>query len=180
MQAVNTNGEYLAKVQVFRWIISGIILIIMAALFAFLFFNTLSAGGSESLESNKFRKLWPILPIIAPLILGYGFYFLYFGIRPEHAKISAQGISTRSWQLSWPEILDTEINNGRIYLWVTPEAAQRVKPANRWHSGRPAGGFGLLAKRNTVGLQASLVKQKYVFEIISSHLKTRTENIHQQ
>ncbi|MDO4255308.1 MAG: hypothetical protein Q4C81_09250 [Kocuria sp.] len=182
MQAPSTDVQYVARVQVFRWIISGLFLIAFAALFMFLFFGALNGsiefGEGANRRGNLFITLLPIWPFFAAFFFLYGLYCLYFGIRAEHVTIDPQGVRTKSWQLAWPEILEVEMRNKKkLFLWVTPEAAQRVRPANRWHSGHPGGLGGMLAKKDTVGLQALLSRQNEVFDLISAQLAKRTEHL---
>lgn len=155
---------YVARVQLLRWFVMAIICLVVG-IFLIGFFIGLVTGAVEA-TGRRSRTLWPLMPVLGVFVFAVGAYLLAGALRPQHVTIDRHGVHTRLWRLSWSEITGIRQLPKQLFLTVTPAAAQRVRPKNRWYSGRPMGLGGLLASEDTVGLQPSLVRQGEVREII--------------
>jgi len=86
-------------------------------------------------------------------------YFARAALRPDHVTVSADGVSTRSWRLSFEEIEAVSVkgdpgsHQGQVELLVTDRAFAREGAGNRWFSGRPLGMGGMRATRPVIRLQ---------------------------
>ncbi|MDO5618754.1 hypothetical protein [Kocuria sp.] len=159
------------RVQVVRWLISGILCLGLGIASLWIFIGVVS--GSMELGGGITRLGWPLLSISGAFLILLGLYFVWGGLRPEHVTIDQSGLRTRSWCLDWSEIKGIESSRSKVIVHVTPAVAERIRPVNRWHSGRPGGVGGMLAVGDTVGLQSSLANPDGVISIVEYQLSRR-------
>ncbi|MDO4255372.1 MAG: hypothetical protein Q4C81_09580 [Kocuria sp.] len=162
---------YVAKVQVVRWWVSAVLCLGTAAGLIWVLFLPFMIGYNSM--GGMTRAFWPLVPFVLVFCAVVGVYYVYGAARPEHVTIDDQGVSTRSWSVPWSRITGVTGTKARLYLRVYREDADRIRPANRWHSGSPGGFGGLLGSGNFVGLQMSLRKQHHVQKIIEAGVDRR-------
>ncbi|MDO5618752.1 hypothetical protein [Kocuria sp.] len=159
------------RVQVWRWLISGVFCLGLGVSSLWIFFGLVT--GAMEPGGGVTRLIWPLLPIVGVFLILFGSYFMWGALRPEHVTIDESGLRTRSWCLGWSEIKGLESARSKVVVHVTPAAAERIRPVNRWHSGRPGGVGGMLAAGDTVGLQSSLASPYGVISVVESQLSKR-------
>ncbi|NUL47614.1 hypothetical protein F7P69_20765 [Cellulosimicrobium funkei] len=122
-----------------------------------------------------------IVAVPGELFAGYGAWFYLNGaIRPQHVTIDDRGVSTPAWTLAWEEIKSArvepsdqaEVHKQQLAFYVRPGAFERVRAANRGHSGRPFGMGGLPALFPMVKTQFDTKPSAgEVFPLIEQHLE---------
>lgn len=162
------TGElpFTSRVQVVRWLVSGVVCVGLGVVSVLLFWSLAVTGSASGIS----RVWWPAFPVMGVFLVVLGVYFLWGGVRPEHVVLDERGLRTRSWDLVWGEVVGVRELPSKIVVEVRQGAADRVRKANRWHSGRPGGVGGLLAVGNTVGLQSSLLDHDVTYLIIKQKL----------
>lgn len=96
-----------------------------------------------------------LVPLAAYLLMFYGRAALF----PEDLEVTAQGVSARSWSVSWDEIEEVVVtgprtsHKGVVFLRVNESAWHREKAGNRWTSGSPLGLGGLLPAKGVLRVQ---------------------------
>lgn len=97
--------------------------------------------------------------VCAPLGAFSAVYFARAALLPDHVTVAADGVSTRSWRLSFEEMEAVSVtgdpgsHQGQVELLVSDEVFAREGAGNRWFSGRPLGMGGMTGKRPVIRLQ---------------------------
>ncbi|WP_413542588.1 hypothetical protein [Citricoccus nitrophenolicus] len=143
--------------------------------------------ASFFVDPSPMMVFYRILAVPGVLFAGYGaWYYINGALRPQHVTIDDLGVSTPGWALAWDEIRDVRIEPAefaaprkqQLAFSVTEEAFQRVRQANRAHSGRPFHMGGLLSRTPVVRTQFDTNPTPFdLFPIFDDRLRNRPPGI---
>ncbi|GAA4827323.1 hypothetical protein GCM10023354_01300 [Garicola koreensis] len=169
------------KVSTGGWWFGGIVGVISAVVLAA---AVLGVPASVFEGTSGLMPLYRVLALVgAPLAAVAGLYLLRGAARPEHVRVAADGLSTRSWQLDWDEVErvgvtgDPASQKGRVQLVVSDSVFAREGRNNRWFSGRPLGLGGMVNNEPIIQLQPGLkTTPLHVAELIETARTARGTN----
>lgn len=135
---------FTARVGVFKWLLPLLMVAAADAVMVFALFIT-DAGTTPAGSVYK-SMMWVGLPLGLLLLVPFAVGTFY----PRHLTVTQEGLSTRSWQVRWDQVLSVGFVHAQAQSAV--KASFRVSPelwesglreANRWDSGRLMGAGGL-------------------------------------
>ena len=148
---------FTARVGVMGWFAVTVLIAGIAAVMVFALF--ISDAGTTPAGSVYKSMMWIGLPLmlfcLVPFVVGT-FY-------PRHLTVTQEGLSTRSWQVRWDQVLSVGFVHAQAQSAV--KASFRVSPelwdsglreGNRWDSGRLMGAGGLTSDDPWVNTQANV------------------------
>lgn len=143
------------RVNVLRWLVSGLVAVIAPVfLFSWIFRVPLPGIGVFGPEGLMWLKVL-MVPLL-PVVFAAGLFFLRGALFPEHVRVTARGLSARSWVLEWGEVQEVLAGPFQVVLRVDERVADRWRDASRWTSGIPYGFGGVRRKDPVVCFQSGM------------------------